>query len=222
MKLDWSLFANYWPSLLSGTQTTVEIWLLGSAIAMAIGATCGLLLPFGPRPLRKVIRWYVELYRGTPLLVQLFLVYAGGPHVGITLSAFTVGVWGLGLYGGAYFTETVRAGVISIPNGQIEAARSFGETRWQIIRSIILPQVAVLSLPPSVNLLIFLLKDTAVLSIMTVHELTFEVTGITLETFAFVEPFIALAVVYWLLVELTAMLGRLVERSLSSRLGMHA
>jgi polar amino acid transport system permease protein len=220
LTLDWSILATYWPSLLSGTETTVAAWLLGSAIAVGIGLLGGFGLTFGPPLLRKIIRCYVELFRGTPLLVQLFLVYAGGPHIGITLSAMTAGIGGLGLYGGAYFTETVRASIMSIPNGQLEAARSFGEKRWQIIRSIILPQIILLSLPSSVNLFIFLLKDTAVLSIMTVHELTFEVTGITLETFAFVEPFLALAAVYWVLVELTAALGRLAERTLSDRLGM--
>ena len=152
--------------------------------------------------------------------MQLFLVYAGGPHIGITLSAATVGIGGLGLYGGAYFTETVRAGIGAIPGGQIEAAGSFGLTRLQTVRAIILPQMLVLSLPPFVNLMIFLLKDTAVLSILTIPELTFQVTGMTLETFAFVEPFLALAVGYWVLVELTAIVGRLAERNLGRRLGM--
>jgi polar amino acid transport system permease protein len=218
--LNFSLLAEYWPQLRHGLQITILLWLAGSAIAAVIGFACGFGAALGPVWLRRVIRCYVELFRGTPLLVQLFLVYSGGPHIGITLSALTVGIGGLGLYGGAYFTETVRGGVLGIPNGQIEAGRAFGLTRLQIIRTIILPQMLVLSLPPAVNLLIFLLKDTAVLSILTIPELTFEVTGMTLETFAFVEPFLVLAIGYWVLVELTAIAGRFAEQRLSRRLGM--
>jgi polar amino acid transport system permease protein len=215
-----SLIVEYWPQLRHGMQMTILLWLAGSAIAAVIGFVCGFCAALGPPLLRKIVRCYVEAFRGTPLRVQLFIVYSGGPHVGITLSALTVGISGLGLYGGAYFTETVRGGVLGIPNGQIEAARAFGLTRLQVIHTVILPQMLVLSLPPSVNLLIFLLKDTAVLSILTIPELTFEVTGMTLETFAYVEPFLALAVGYWVLVELTAIAGRFAERSLSRRLGI--
>jgi polar amino acid transport system permease protein len=220
VSIDWSLLAGYWPNLLHGAWITVLAWLSGSLIAVVIGLVCGIASTMGPPALRKAIRGYVELFRGTPLLVQLFFVYAGGPHIGVTLSAWTVGIGGLGLYGGAYFTETVRAGIMSVPQGHVEAARSFGLSRAQTIRTIVLPQMLVLSLPPFVNLMIFLLKDTAVLSIITIPELTFEVTGMTLETFAFVEPFLALAVVYWILVEVTAVLGRLAEQALSRRLGM--
>jgi polar amino acid transport system permease protein len=138
------------------------------------------------------------------------------------LGAFTVGIWGLGLYAGAYFTEMFRAGIASVPAGQIEAARSFGLGRAHVVRHIVLPQMLALTLPQIVNLLIFVLKDTAVLSILTIPELTFEVTGMTLETFAFVEPFLALAVVYWVLVEATAMTGRAAERAVRSRMGLAA
>lgn len=220
--IDWSLFSEYRPQLLSGLRNTVVLWFAGAAVGIAIGFAGGLILAGGPVTLRRVVRAYVEFFRGTPLLVQLFLVYSGGPHIGITLSAITVGVVGLGLYGGAYFTEIFRAGFANIPAGQIEAARSFGLSRRQTIRTIILPQMLLLSLPAIVNLLIFILKDTAVLSILTIPELTFEVTGMTLETFAFIEPYMALAVLYWLLVELTAVLGRAAERGLQRRLGFLA
>jgi polar amino acid transport system permease protein len=216
--IDWSLFADYAPQLLYGTELTIGLWLVGSLLALVIGFVLGLLLSVGPRALRAAIRCYVEFFRGTPLLVQLFLIYAGGPHIGITLSALTVGIWGLGLYGGAYFTEIFRAGFASIPPGQLDAARSFCLTRGQTIRHVVVPQMLTLVLPPAVNMLIVVLKDTAVLSILTIPELTFQVTGMTLETFAFVEPYLALAVVYCLLVELTAIAGRAAEARLTHRL----
>ena len=219
-----ALLLEYGPQLLHGARLTVVLWLLASLIGIAIGFALGLILSIrGSAPswraLQRVVRVYVELFRGTPLLVQLFIVYAGGPHLGITLGAFTVGVWGLGLYAGAYFTEIFRAGIASIPAGQIEAARSFGVGRAAMVRHIVLPQMLVLTLPQLVNMLIVVLKDTAVLSILTVPELTFEVTGMTLETFAFVEPFLALALGYWLLVEITAVAGRAAERAVRVRMG---
>lgn len=218
MSLDWSLLAEYAPALAHGTLLTIVLWLAGSVLALGIGFAMALLLAAGPGFLRAPIRCYVEFFRGTPLLVQLFLAYAGGPQIGITLSAFTVGLWGLGLYGGAYFTEIFRAGFAAIPPGQLDAARSFGFSRAQSVRHVVVPQIMVLVLPPAVNMLIVILKDTAVLSILTIPELTFQVTGMTLETFAFVEPYLALAVLYWALVELTALGGRVTEARLTHRL----
>lgn len=219
MNIDFTMLVEFVPQLLSGFLHTIEIWLAGSLIAALIGAMLGFILTVGPKGVRVAIRCYIEFFRCTPLLVQLFLFYFGGPLIGITLDAQTVGIIGLGLYGGAYFTTTFHAGFTSIPPGQIEAARSFGITRWQTTRHIVLPQMLVLIIPPSVNLLIFMVKDTAVLSIITVPELTFQVTSITLDTYAFVEPYVALALGYWLLVELTARLGRASEAMASHYLG---
>lgn len=219
MSFDPQLFVQYGPDLLSGLALTIEIWIVGSLIALAVGAALGTLLTFGPQSIRVAIRCYVELFRGTPLLVQLFLLYYGGPQIGIVLSAMTAGLLGLGLYGGAYFTELFRAGLTSVPAGQIQAARAFGYSKRHTLIRIILPQALVLMLPPSINLLLIVLKDSAILSILTIPELTFQVTGMTLETFAFVEPYLALALGYWLLVELTSWLGQLAERRLSRHLG---
>ena len=144
--------------------------------------------------------------------MQLFVFYYGGATVGITLSAFTVGLLGLSLYGSAYFAEIFRAGFESLAKGQTEAAISFGFSRWDTLRFVVLPQILLMIIPPSTNLLIILMKDTAILSIITVPELTFQVTGMTVETFTFVEPFMVLAAVYWTLTELTSYLGKRLER----------
>lgn len=215
MSLDWSIFVTYGPSVLQGAGLTVILWIAGSALALAVGALLAVLVSVaGAGALGAAIRAYIEFFRGTPLLVQLFLLYFGGPHLGVTLDAVTVGIIGLGLYGGAYVAEILRGGLESIPNGQLEAARSFGFSRWQRIRHIVLPQMLVVVLPPLVNMLIIIMKDTAILSVITVPELTFQVTALTLETFAFVEPFLMLAITYWTLVELTAFLGRKLEARL--------
>jgi polar amino acid transport system permease protein len=213
MSLDWSIFITYGPDILRGVVLTVILSIIGSIVALCVGAALALLLS-GARSdlLRAPIRAYIEFFRGTPLLVQLFLLYYGGPHLGITLNAVTVGIIGLGLYGGAYVAEILRGGIESIPNGHLEAARSFGFSRAQRIRYIVLPQILVVVLPPLTNMLIIIMKDTAILSVITVPELTFQVAALTLETFAFVEPFAMLAIAYWILVELTAYLGRKAEK----------
>ena len=214
MSFDPALLRHYGPELLGGLELTVVIWLLGSALAIVLGFVIAIAATAGGRVLASAVRGYVEFFRGTPLLAQLFLAYYGGPSVGLTLDAFTVGTIGLGLYGGAYFAEIFRAGFASIPLGQLEAARSFGISPAQRIRRIILPQMLILAVPPGTNLLIILLKDTAILSIVTVPELTYQVTGMTLETFAYVEPFAALAACYWGLTELVSFLGRRAEHRL--------
>jgi len=218
MSFDFSLLRTYGPQLIHGLELTVVIWILGSALGILLGFVLGLALSAGRRALTIPIRCYIEFFRGTPLLVQLFIAYYGGPAVGIALNAFTVGVLGLALYGAAYFAEIFRAGFSSIPPGQIDAARSFGIRRWARVRHILLPQILVLAVPPITNMLIILLKDTAILSIVTVPELTFEVTGMTVETFTFVEPFFLLALVYWGLTELTSYCGRMAELRLGSYL----
>lgn len=205
------IFVDAWPNLVSGFLLTVEIWIAGCLLSLAIGAPLGYLLAAGRSGTKWLVRAYVEFFRGTPLLVQLFMLYYAGPFVGITLDALPAGIIGLGLYGGAYCTEIVCAGLESIPPGQIGAARAFGYSRTQTLRHIVFPQMLVLVLPPLVNIAIFVLKDTAILSIITVPELTFQVTGLTLDTFAFVEPYLALSIGYWCLVELAASLGRRAE-----------
>jgi polar amino acid transport system permease protein len=218
MSFDPALLWQYGPDLLSGLLLTIEVWIVGSVLALLIGGTLGVMLTFGPSGWRVAIRCYVEFFRGTPLLVQLFMLYYGGPKIGLKLSAMAAGLTGLSLYGGAYFAELFRAGFTSVPLGQLEAARSFGYSGRATLRHIVLPQALILMLPPSVNLLVVLLKDTAILSILTIPELTFQVTGMTLETFAFVEPYMALAAGYWVLVELTARLGQVAERRLTHHL----
>jgi polar amino acid transport system permease protein len=208
---DLSLLWQYAPQLLKGFELTVVVWLAGSLLAVVLGFALGCALLSKNGAVSLPVRGYVEFFRATPLLVQLFVAYYGGPSIGITLNAFTVGVFGLGFYGAAYFAEIFRAGFASVPPGQIDAARSFGIPRWARIRRIIVPQMLVLSVPPGVTLLIILLKDTAILSIVTVPELTFQVTGMTIETFAFVEPFAVLAALYWGMTELVAFLGRRTE-----------
>jgi polar amino acid transport system permease protein len=202
------------PDILQGLGMTMLMWLPGSALAALLGLVIAILRHYGGPVLDRALQLVFGVIRGTPFLVQIFLLYYGGPFVGLDLDAPTAGLIGLSVYGAAYFAEIIRGGFAAVPRGHIEAARCVGLTRGQILRRVLLPEVAVLILPASVNMLIVLMKETAVLSIITVPELTAAVTGIASLHFAYAEGAFVLALAYWTLTELTGRGGRLLERRL--------
>ena len=204
--------AAYGPLLLSGLFATLRICFLASLIAIPLGLVMALLLRSRHAALRWIARAYVEVMRGTPILVVLFLLYYGGPSFGLVLEAEPVGILGLGLYGAGYFAEILRAGLQSIAHGQIEAARMLGIPASRILWRIQLPQMLRLVVPPSINQIIVLIKESAALSIITVPELTKIGAQIANETFAVIQPYLAVALLYWLLIEILAALGHWLER----------
>lgn len=169
--LDTSFVAKILPLLLVGAVTTVAI----SVAAMALALVLGLIAAIGrlsrSRSLRFLAGLYVEVIRGTPLLVQLFIVYYGLPSYGIRLEPFTAGFLTLGVHYGAYLSEVYRAGILSVDRGQWEAAASIGMTRSAVLREIILPQAVRVILPPIGNYFISMLKDSALTATITVSEL---------------------------------------------------
>ena len=210
--VDTDMIARYGPLLLAGLVTTLRVCALASVIALLAGLGLALLLRARLLVVRAAARTYVEVMRGTPILVILFLLYYGGPSFGLVLDAEPVGIFGLGFYGAAYFAEIFRAGFELIPKGQLEAARMVGLTSRQVVYRIQIPQMLGLIVPPSVNQVIILVKESAVLSIITVAELTKNATQMANETFAVVEPYLAVAVLYWVLIEVIACSGRWIER----------
>ncbi|MGE0237096.1 MAG: amino acid ABC transporter permease [Parvibaculaceae bacterium] len=207
-----SFLEAYGPLLLSGLLATLRICLLATLVAIPLGLALALLLRSRKPALGWIARAYVEVMRGTPILVVLFLLYYGGPSFGLVLEAEPVGIVGLGLYGAGYFAEIFRAGLQSIAQGQIEAARMLGIPAAHIVWRIQLPQMLRLVVPPSINQIIVLIKESAALSIITVPELTKIGAQIANETFAVIEPYLAVALLYWLLIELLAALGHWLER----------
>ena len=206
------VMANYGPLLLAALATTVRICFIATAIAMLLGFAMALALQSRSRLLAWLARIYVEIMRGTPILVVLFLLYYGGPTIGLTLDAEPVGILGLSLYGAGYFAEIFRAGLQSIPVGQVEAARMLGISPRHIVARIQAPQMLRLVVPPSINQVIVLIKESAALSIITVPEITKVGAQISNETFAVVAPYLIVALLYWLVVEAVATVGFLVER----------
>jgi len=213
--MDWQLIYDQSDVLLRAAGTTLGTWFAGALAALLLGFVIALARRFGPSALSAGLGGYVALIRGTPFLIQLFLLYYGGPYVGIMLEPVPAGILGLALYGAAYFSEIFRAGFEAVPGGHVEAAQCLGLTRPQTIRRILLPEMSMLVLPPLTNMLVVLLKETAVLSIITVPELTFYISAIGSEQFAFVEAIFLLGCFYWALVELCGRAGRSVERRLA-------
>ncbi|QPM91667.1 amino acid ABC transporter permease [Pseudooceanicola algae] len=209
MELD--LFVQYGPALLQGFAVTVLCWIAGSLGGVVLGFVLACLYRWGPVPVRWGIYGYVELIRGTPFMIQLFLLYYGGPYVGLLLTPIQAGILSFVIYGSPYFSEIFRSGFNAIPQGQIEAARCLGMAEWRIVLRITLPQMLVPITAPLTNFFIILTKETAILSTVTVPELLFEVQSMTAETFAYVEPLLALSLFYWLMVTVTARFGAWVE-----------
>jgi polar amino acid transport system permease protein len=213
---------RYAPSLISGFGVTVMCWSAGGALGLLLGFVIALLyrLPFAP--LRWLLRALIEVFRGTPFLVQLFLLYAGGPYVGLRLSATAAGVVGLGIYSSAYFAEIFRGGFAAVPLGQIEAAMSVGMSPRDTLLRVTLPGALIAAVPPIVNMLIVLSKETVVLSIITVPELMYQMQTMAAETFTAFDAIFAMAVFYWLLVEATSRLGRRVEARVTAFMAQEA
>lgn len=209
--LDLSLLVQYGPALLRGFGVTILCWGAGCLIGMVLGFVLMLLRQLPIKPLRWVIRAYIEVIRGTPFLIQLFLLYSGGPSIGLRLEATTAGILGLGIYGSAYFAEIFRAGYQAVPKGQVEAALSLGMSYGSILRRVTVPAMLVSTIPAIVNMMAILTKETVVLSIITVPELMYEMQTMAAETFATFETILGMALFYWLLVEVVSRLGRRLE-----------
>ena len=195
-----STFRNwrtYLPMLLKGELVTIEI----SALAMALAIVCGLALAllrlYGIAPLRWLAVAYIEVIRGTPLLIQLYLIYYGLPNVGIKLNAFVAAVLGLGLNYAAYEAENYRAGIQAVPRGQMEAALSIGMSRWLALRAVLLPQAIRIVIPPVTNDFIALFKDSSLVSVITMVELTKVYGMLALTTYDFMGLGLVTAAIYF-------------------------
>ncbi|MFN7929958.1 MAG: ABC transporter substrate-binding protein/permease [Blastocatellia bacterium] len=210
---------RYWSYLpfllLQGAPMTLLISVLGMIVAMAVGLVLALANLYGPRPVAWLARSYVEVIRGTPLLIQLYLIFYGLPSVGIRLTPLVAAVVGLGLNYAAYEAENYRAGIQSIPRGQMEAALSLGMTRAQSLRHIIVPQALRLVIPPVTNDFIALFKDSSIVSVITMVELTKVYGQLATAYYDYIGVGILTAAIYFLLGLPFVKLARYAEKRLA-------
>lgn len=209
MNLTFNL-AEWLPYLLDGALVTLEITVLCIAMGIVLGLGLAIARLYG----RHVLYWpatvYINFFRGTPVLAQLFLVYYGLPTIGIRLEPFTAGVLALGFNTAAYQAEYFRGAIQSLPSGQMLAARSIGMNRAQALQSIILPQALRLVIPPWSNELILMLKYSSIVFMATVMDLMGEGLVLASETYLYFEIFIVVAVMYLIMVGvITWLLSRL-------------
>ncbi len=212
MSLDINIFINYWPEIGQGFLVTIMI----TIGALLVGLPLGLVFALARLADVRVLRWpaiaCIEVIRNTPFMIQVFLIFYVLPFYGIRMPSWLVGIISLGIFSSVYYAEIVRAGIESVPRGQMEAARATGMSYARGMRHIVFPQMLGFVLPPTANQTLSLVKESAILSTITVSEMTYTALRIQGETFSPFEVFLMIAALYWLLNEVIATAIRYLER----------
>ncbi len=190
---------KYLPPLLRAAVVTIELSVLAMALAVIAGLVIVLIRLYAFAPLSWLAKAYVEVIRGTPLLIQLFLIYYGLAEMGIRLNAFVAAILGLGMNYAASESENYRAGIEAIPHGQTEAALALGMSRWQLLKHVVLPQALRLVIPPVTNDFIAMFKDSSIVSVITMVELTKEYGMLAMATYDYIGLGIMTAAIYFAL-----------------------
>jgi polar amino acid transport system permease protein len=210
MSYEWLTLAGYWNDFVRAAWLTLQITLLSFVLAMLLGLLTALASASHSRLLRGVASVYIEAIRNTPVLLQIFIVFFGLPSLGITLNAYTAGVLALGVNVGAYLAEVFRAGIQSVPRGQLEAAAILGLGRRQIFVEVVLPQAARAVYPAIVNNLIQLLLGTSLLSAIALPELSGTATVINARTLLYIQTFAITLAAYLVLSNLLSWVAGLI------------
>ncbi|QIB33570.1 amino acid ABC transporter permease [Ancylobacter pratisalsi] len=205
-------FMPYVPGFLHASWLVLVI----TVLVIIVSWICGLLVALGKASQIGIIRqasvFYIWFVRGTPALIQIFIVYFGLPQLGLGLSPFVAGVLALGINSGAYVAEIIRSGLSAIPKGQVESSLALGMSRGETLRRIVLPQVVRIILPAITNEAISTLKNTSLLSTITVVELTLYAQTIIATTFRPFEFYAATAVIYLIMTTMLSQLAAVLER----------
>ncbi|GAB7537816.1 amino acid ABC transporter permease [Burkholderia sp. 22PA0099] len=211
------LFMRSLPLLKSAVLMTIFLGLS----SFVLGSTLGLLVALARlsryRALRAVAFAYVSIFRGTPLLVQILLLYFGLPRYGIVLDPVPAALLALTLFSAAYLSENFRSGINAVDRGQWEAAMSLGMGYWKAMTRVILPQGLRIAIPPVGSRMIALIKDTSLASTITVVELTRVADQVGASTFRYMEMFLMVGLIYWLINQILTIVQTILENRLSRR-----
>jgi len=198
--LDVDLILRVYPFFLEAAWVTIQL----SVLTAVLGLICGTLGAAARMSRLAVFRWiaavYVSVIRGTPALIQIFILYFGGPQIGIQLDSFAAGTIALGVNIGAYMTETIRGAIQSVDRGQVEAARTLGMSRWQTTRNVVLPQAARLMIRPLGVNINALIKGTALVAPISVIELTYTAQRFIGSTYKPFEMFLLSGLLYMIII----------------------
>ena len=214
MTIDWGIILESIPLLAEGVIVTLQVSALSAVLGLALGVALGLGALSRSRAVRWTVAAYVDFIRGTPLLIQIFLVFFALPMIGIRFDEFSAGVGALALNAAAFVAEVVRGGVGSIERGQAEAAKAIGRRHRQALGYILLPQAYRQMVPPLTNELISLVKNSSLLSVISVYELTRAGQAIISVHFVPFEIYTLLALYYYVLIKALSWLSVQLERRL--------
>ncbi|SHJ59329.1 amino acid ABC transporter membrane protein, PAAT family [Hathewaya proteolytica DSM 3090] len=204
------------PFLLKGAKVTIEISLISFVLALFIAFVVGIIRSYDSfGVLKKFLGFYVEAFRGTPLLIQLFFIYYGLPSLGITMDSYTVAITGLALNSGAYMSEIVRGAIKGVDKGQFEAAYSMGYSKLQATWHIVIPQALVVSIPALVNSFSDLLKSSSLITVISITELTRCGQLIYTSTSRPFEVYTVIAIIYFVLIYVASLISKILERKLA-------
>ena len=208
-------YADALPAFGRAAVVTMQVSITAMILAIALGLTLAITRVFAPKWIASLATLYIEIVRGTPVLIQLFFIFYGLPSIGVKFSPFWAGAIGLGLNYAAYEAEIYRSGLFAIPRTQWESALALGMTRWQAMREVILPQAVRVVIPPITNDFISLLKDSSLVSIITMVDLTKAYGQISATYYDYFGPGIIVAVIYLLLGLPFVRFARYTERRLA-------
>ncbi len=214
--MDWSVVIDRVPELASGLLRTLVLCALSALASLIVGAAVTLAHLRGAALLRYLASVYTALCLGLPLLVLIYILFYALPEYGVTMSSQVVGVSALAIYYGPYVAEVMRGAILAIPAGQFEAANAIGLSRLRTARRIILPQALPIMLPSLAGLLIGLIKDSALLSVVSVPEFMFFAKAAVSETYAPIEIYVTVALTYWALNASCAAGAQWMERRLTA------
>ncbi|MBQ0140748.1 MAG: amino acid ABC transporter permease [Kurthia sp.] len=206
------LFHSIWPILKAGILVTIPLSLIAFAIALVIAIITALARTSNYRILNWLFGAYVWIFRGTPLLVQLFIVFFGLPKAGITIDAWAAAIITFSLNTGAYASESIRSSILAIPRGQWEAAESLGMSYWQKLRRVIAPQTVRISLPPVANDFIDLVKGTSLVASITLTDLFMVGQQITARTYEPLLIYSLCAVIYLIFISILMIIQSRLEK----------
>lgn len=216
--MNFNVIFDYMPMYTKAFLLTIKIGWIGIALSVGIGIVAAFILHFKIPVLSPIIKAYVELFRNTPLLVQLFFIYFGLPKIGISISADVCGAVGLGLLGGSYMAESFRSGLEAVAPSQTESALALGMNRLQLFRFVILPQALSISVPAIVANIIFLLKETSVFSAISLMDLMFTAKDLIGLYYNTTECLVLLVVFYIIMLLPVSALGSLIEHKVRYRM----
>ena len=208
----WNQIEAYLPLFAPATWIVIQVSVLSILLSWICGLACALAKTSGFRLLQFPAEFYLWFVRGTPILTQIFLIYFGLPQLGIRLDPFTAGVVALGVNGGAYVAEIIRGGLLGIPKGQRESSFALGMSYWQSMRRIVLPQVVRIIIPPITNDAASTIKNTSLLSTITIMELMLQTQIIVSSTFRPFEFYILVSLIYLAMTTVLMVAMRWAER----------